>query len=312
MNKRFKLKRLIFLLFVGCYATGSAQSPFSKGVKRILFLGNSITYAGGYIVALETYFIQRYPNQAYEIINVGLPSETVSGLSEQGHAGGRFSRPDLNERLDRVLTKTRPDIVFAFYGMNDGIYLPLDEERFGAFKGGINKLHQKLNDAGVKRIIHLTPPVHDDISKRTLGYNRVLDVYAEWLLEQVKEQQWEVIDIHGPMTKYLNDGIAKDAGFRLAKDGIHPEAEGHWFMAKIILRALKQSVDDDFKKALLSTPNDDKLYRLVANRQEMMKDAWLSATGHTRPEMKKGLPLREARKQSKKIEKEIRRLVKSA
>ena len=50
-------------------------------------------------------------------------------MSEEGHAGGKFPRPDLHERLDRALPKTKPDLVFACYGMNDGIYLPLDEAR---------------------------------------------------------------------------------------------------------------------------------------------------------------------------------------
>ena len=79
---------------------------------------------------LEAYFVTRYPGRTIEFINVGLPSETVSGLSEEGHAGGQFPRPDLHERLGRVLEQIRPDLVFACYGMNDGIYLPFNEERF--------------------------------------------------------------------------------------------------------------------------------------------------------------------------------------
>src|SRR2546425_2764856 len=41
-----------------------------------------------------------------EFLNLGLPSETVSGLSEEGHAGGQFPRPDLLERLARVLARS--------------------------------------------------------------------------------------------------------------------------------------------------------------------------------------------------------------
>ena len=73
---------------------------------------------------IETWFVTRYPERQIEFINAGLPTETVSGLSEEGHAGGSFPRPDLHERLERVLPATRPDVVIACYGMNDGIYLP--------------------------------------------------------------------------------------------------------------------------------------------------------------------------------------------
>src|SRR5207245_1329485 len=110
--------------------------PFN--VKRIVFLGNSITYAGNYIIDIEAYFITHYPGRHIEFVNVGLSSETVSGLTEPGHAGGRFPRPDLHERLDRVLAQTKPDLVFASYGMNDGIYMPFDTRRFSKFKEGIN------------------------------------------------------------------------------------------------------------------------------------------------------------------------------
>src|SRR5512133_1780233 len=95
----------------------SAVAP--PAAKRILFLGDSITYSGLYVTYVETFLRLKYPDWNGEIINLGLPSETVSGLSEEGHAGGAFPRPDLKERLDRVLEKTKPDLVIACYGMND-------------------------------------------------------------------------------------------------------------------------------------------------------------------------------------------------
>ncbi|TXT28529.1 MAG: G-D-S-L family lipolytic protein, partial [Planctomycetota bacterium] len=92
--------------------------------KRVVFLGDSITYSGQYIAYLETFLATRFPNRTTEFINLGLPSETCSGLSEDGHAGGKFPRPDVHERLQRVLDKLKPDLVVACYGMNCGIYLP--------------------------------------------------------------------------------------------------------------------------------------------------------------------------------------------
>src|SRR6266550_8676496 len=121
-------------------------------VKRVIFLGDSITYSGGYVTLVEAYFVTRYPGRTIEFINVGLPSETVSGLSEEGHAGGQFPRPDLHERLRRVIEQTKPDLVFACYGMNDGIYLPLNEERFAKFRKGMIWLHKQVTKAGALMI----------------------------------------------------------------------------------------------------------------------------------------------------------------
>ena len=61
-----------------------------KHVKRILFLGDSNTYAGGYVDIVDAYLHRALPDRNIEIINIGLPSETVSGLTEPNHAGGAF------------------------------------------------------------------------------------------------------------------------------------------------------------------------------------------------------------------------------
>ena len=71
--------------------------------KRVLFLGDSITQGGTYIEIIDAALKAQHPESEIEIIPHGLSSETVSGLSEEGHAGGKFPRPDLHERLDRAL-----------------------------------------------------------------------------------------------------------------------------------------------------------------------------------------------------------------
>src|SRR6188508_1913404 len=91
------------LLFA--HSTRGAE-PMLGDAKRIVFLGDSITHAGRYVDFIEAYFVTRFPERQIEILNLGLPSETVSSLSEEGHAGGQFPRPDLEERLTRVLEKT--------------------------------------------------------------------------------------------------------------------------------------------------------------------------------------------------------------
>ena len=155
---RFSFLLILFSGLLLPIVPGYGQSLFPAQVKRVVFLGNSITYAGQYVTAIDVYYRTHYPNQPIEFINVGLPSETVSGLSEAGHADGKFPRPDLHERLERVLAQTKPDLVFASYGMNDGIYLPFDETRFQQYKEGIEWLHNEVVKTGAS-IIHLTPPV---------------------------------------------------------------------------------------------------------------------------------------------------------
>lgn len=307
------LRILLFLLV--------AQLSFSQGippqVRRVLFVGNSITYAGSYVTDIEAYFVTHYPQRSIEFINVGLPSETVSGLSEEGHAGGRFPRPDLHERLERVLKATKPDLVFACYGMNDGIYLPFGEDRFQKFREGIEWLHEEVEKTGAK-IVHLTPPIFDELRGKNAGYAAVLDRYSDWLLSLRKTRKWEVIDIHYPMKTYLEAHRKIDeqfglSGFALAEDGVHPGEVGHWIMAKQVLLYLgeKQVTKAGTpKNALPARPSSEAIFKLVQQRQALMKDAWLTATKHKRPEMKVGLSLEEAQKKAAEIEQEIRTLLK--
>jgi lysophospholipase L1-like esterase len=279
----------------------------------VVFLGDSITHSGTYVNLVEAYFVTRYPDRVLEFINLGLPSETVSGLSEEGHAGGQFPRPDLHERLARVLAQSKPDLVFACYGMNDGIYLPLSEDRFAKFRDGIKWLHEQVTNAGAG-IVHVTPPTFDEVKGGHAGYRAVLGRYSEWLLGQGTAAGWDVVDLHGPMDAYLAERRKSDANFAYGADGVHPNDVGHWVMARQILLHLgAQDVAQmaDAKQLLAGYPNGDQVLKLVRQRQEMMRDAWLTATGHKRPGMSKGLPLAEAQAKAAEMEREIQALVRT-
>lgn len=312
MKNLLGLVILLFLAVDGRSQQTKSEIPFPANVKRILFLGNSITYQGDFITDIEAYLTVRFPNRQFEFINLGLPSETLSGLSEEGHAAGAFPRPDLHERLARVLVATKPDLVFANYGMNDGIYQPLDKERFERFKAGIFWLHDAVIHAGAA-IIHLTPPIYNDQKGGVAGYNNVLDTYSKWLLGLHDSLQWKVIDIHFPMAVYQHNRQKKEPGFSLAGDGVHPGELGHWLMAKQVILSLDKNAAltkaDGIKSVMATWKNGLRILQLVSERQLMMKDAWLSATKHTRPGMNAGLPLEEAQIKASATELQIRKLL---
>lgn len=311
------MKKIIALLFLTIPFSMVAQITLDTGIHRIVFLGNSITYDGSYITDIETFIITHHPKQHFEFINMGLPSETVSGLSEEGHADGKFPRPDLHERLQRVLAITTPDLVFACYGMNDGIYLPFDNSRFEKYKDGINWLHKMIVKSGAK-IVHLTPPVYDELKGNKIGYANTLDKYADWIISQKRTAHWQVADIHYPMKNFLEARRKINApsyipGFAFAEDGVHPNEAGHWLMAKSILLYLgeKDAANaGDIHKAIALNNNGDIILNLVAQRQLLMKDAWLAAAGHKRPGMNAGLPLAEAKIKAAEIERQIQQWMK--
>ncbi|MBR9773804.1 MAG: SGNH/GDSL hydrolase family protein [Cytophagales bacterium] len=305
------LKTILGFLLCGMLVSNlQAQESLkiSPSVKKIVFLGNSITYSGQYVDYVETYLRLSYPDREWDFINIGLPSETVSGLSEEGHADGKFPRPDLHERLDRVLNELKPDLIFANYGMNDGIYLPFDEERFKAYQLGLKKLHDKAKAIGAD-IIHSTPPVYDP--KKGAAYANVLDIYASWLLSQQYTEGWQVIDIHWPMRKFQEDQRLSDPTFELAKDGVHPADLGHWIMARNLLLGIGEIdylKEDQPSEVYKNFNNGLEILSLVKERQSITKDALLNHIGHKRPGMKKGLPWKEAAIERKAILQRINEL----
>lgn len=282
--------------------------------QRVVFVGDSITYAGGYLEWVETRMRLLAPFARVEILNLGLPSETVSGLSEPGHAGGQFPRPDLHERLGRLLERAKPDILIACYGMNDGIYHPFSEERLARFQDGLRRLRAAAAAAGV-RVLHVTPPAFDPIplKGKTLpagleaypgpfdGYDEVLARYSAWLMGQ-RTNGWEVIDAHGAMNRFLVEARQQNAGFSVASDGVHPNAQGHWLIAREILGhlgAAEEWIRHDRPDALLqSHPRGAEVRRWVAQRQVLLRDAWLAHVGHRRPGLAQGKPLAEAAREA--------------
>jgi lysophospholipase L1-like esterase len=301
------------LLFVAA-AAPAAEPAFPVRAKRILFLGDSITFAGGYIAWIETQLRLAKVDPLPEFINLGLSSETVTGLSESVHP---FPRPNVHERLDRALAKLRPDVVVACYGMNDGIYHPLGEERFTAYRAGIDKLIEKVHVAGAKLVL-LTPPPFDPVPIRAKGklqpagaadygytapyedYDSVLEEYGRWILDQHGRVEL-VIDVHTPIETYVAEQRQRNPEFTHAPDSVHPNAEGQRVLGGAVLKAWGvQEV----------VPVDPELLKLVTQKQAMLRDAWLTEVGHTRPGGKPGLSVAEANAQAEALESRIAALLK--
>lgn len=313
MTRRLWWLMVLALLWSSTPRVQGAEQPLAEQVwnaRRILFLGDSITAAGPYVANFDTWLVAQKRPQTPVVINAGLPSETVSGLSEEGHAGGQFPRPDLAERLERVLKVARPDLVIACYGMNCGIYQPFDEARFAKYQAGIRQLKQRVEAAGA-RLILVTPPFYDDqVSPRPFVYNDVLKRYADWLLAQ-REQGWLVVDLHHAMTAEVARRRQTDPKFTFQPDGVHPNDAGHWFVASRLIAALgdaKAGSAENPQAMLRQAGVPVELLPVVTERAQLRRDAYVGAAGHKRPGVAKGLPIPEAEEAAAKLDAKIQSL----
>jgi len=272
--------------------------------QRVLFLGDSITYDGRWPTLVESALRATEQFRDAEIVNMGLPSETISGLSEEGHAGGKFPRPDLHERLGRVLASYKPTLVVACYGMNDGIYLPPDPAREAAFQKGITRLKTDVEESGA-RLVFVTPPLHqaDKPSPDPVRYDVVLDHFADWLGAK-KAEQWEVVDIRPALRASVAEAKRKDPKFVYSADGIHPGDEGHRFIAQAVCTGLwpllKLNGDPHFAEG--------QPLKVLSQYQLKLKLAWLRKTGHRRPEIPSGEDMDDAIPRSAKLLEDYRLL----
>jgi pimeloyl-ACP methyl ester carboxylesterase/lysophospholipase L1-like esterase len=280
-----------FLIGWSFLAMFSVISPVSaeEGV-RVAILGDSITYHGGWASRVESALRSAPEYREAEIVNFGLPSETVSGLSEEGHAGGQFPRPCLHERLGRVLEAFRPTEVIVCYGMNDGIMHPPDAGRFKAFQDGMLKLKAEVERAGADFVV-VTPPLYDGDrpSNDPQRYDAVLDGFAEWLMGK-RAEGWQVIDIREGLREGIAEAKRTDGKYVFAGDKVHPGEDGHRMIAEAVCAGLWRI------RKLRGAPNvaEGGALQLLRQRHDLLKHAWLSATRHIRPGIPAGKPLEEA------------------
>lgn len=273
-----------------------AQNVDTLAGKKIVFLGDSITQDGRYVTIVSYYLEKLHPRKKFDIYGLGLASETLSGLSEANHAGGAFPRPCLFERLGRLLERVKPEVVFACYGINDGIYQPFDPDRFAAFQKGVHRLIKQCKAAGVKDIFLITPPIYDFSPKPgAFNYDTVMTRYAAW--EKTLDLPGvHVIDLHTAMRK------ARDARTEaFSPDHVHPGESGHLLMARTTLAALGVRTPDEKLGAIKSDP----LFKLVAEKRSLRSERWMKHVGYTREKTVAPQPLGDTEAEAAKIQKKI-------
>jgi len=227
-----------------------AADELVRDGSRVLFLGDSNTFAGRFIAYLEAHAKAHYPERKIEWMNLGLPSETISGLSEPDHP---YPRPDIHTRLAEALKKTKPTIVVACYGMNDGIYYPFSDERFQKYQDGYRKLIADCEKVGAK-VVLMSPAPFDasPLKGKTLAKgaekyswlkpyadydSEVLKRYSDWQIT-LRTKGYRVADAHAAMHHHFAKMRKIVPEYFVSGDGIHPDASGHFIVFRELASTL--------------------------------------------------------------------------
>lgn len=254
-------------------STRAAETPFYlRDGERVVFYGDSITQGGAYVRYVEAYLLTRFPEKKFEVVNHGISSETISGTSETDH---NPRRPWALERFDRDIKAWQPDVVVACFGMNDGNYHPFDEERFRKYQDGIRTLIRRVRDECGARLTIMTPPTYDPYQRKNgdpaakeygykyayVGYDETLAKYAAWLTT-LREPNVLVVDLHTAMAEHLAQRRRSLVSFTMQPDAVHPNATGHFVMAKTLLKAWGADVAPKQDRAESVAPD---VFRLTMN-----------------------------------------------
>lgn len=247
---------LAFSLALVPFVAADDRAPFAlQDGERVVFLGDSITQGGAYVVYLDAYVRTRFPDRKIELINHGLSSETINGMSEDDHPG---RRPWVHDRLERDALRWKPDVLSVCYGMNDGNYFPMHPERFEKYKEGYGRLMEIVDRANIPRVYVLTPPPFDAYRRKAgdekpvdygyrfpaVDYDRTLEAYSEWLLaqrhpwgEKYANAKTTHVDLHNAMNELLRQRRQGDVSYSFSGDAVHPDATGHLLIAMQVLEA---------------------------------------------------------------------------
>ena len=275
--------------------------------QNILILGDSITQKGTYISYLDYYLHLQKPQLNQKITSIGLSSETVANTSEAKHP---FSRPCVLDRLESALTKTQPQILMACYGMNDGIYHPLNDTILNQYKSGIQQLVETARKHNIHSIILNSPPyfnkyvkpqINRPLNAKSYGFQTPYEDYNESLisfghyLEQLAQENSDIyyIDLNSPMKKQVESNLQKNKKeFKplFNSEGVHPSEYGHFIMANTILKNLgidiiQHTATDSptpSLEQLHTATQQSPLFKAVHNYRQKKSNAWLNYIGYTR------------------------------
>lgn len=294
---------------------GAASDIFVPG-NRVLFLGDSVTAAGQYVTYLDLQLRVEYGSQAPELINLGLPSEGVTGLSEKPHP---FPRPNVHERLQRALEIVKPDVVVACYGINDGIYSPFDSSRFEEFKDGIRKLVKEVKSKEIQLVL-CTPIAFDaqpfrkagkllpqDTDKEFAwfaiyeGYEEVIGKYSDFV-KTLSDEVDVLVDVHDPIRYSLMATRKTKKDYAMSGDGVHVDNSGHLIIARAIASA----------SGVTWYGNAPNVFAKLDVRTKVLHDSYLSHVGHKRPGTAGGLMIEDAEKNAAEILKNVESMLSEA
>ncbi|MCG3147052.1 MAG: hypothetical protein PCFJNLEI_00488 [Verrucomicrobiae bacterium] len=223
------MKKTAAILLVGLLAMNVSAAEIMKGVRRISFVGDSLTDASAWTDwVIETLRANGYPDVVKQ--DAGIAGDNVAKLK------ARFT----HDVLDR-----KPDLVILNIGTNDRG--PVED-----YQREVGELVKQVRQSGAKMLLLIPPGINDP--KDPTRDARVV-AYGEALRELAKAHDCVLVDLHAKFAagtraasaaeqtavserKVAPADAAKYANILWGPDGVHHTKNGWRVMGRAVLDAL--------------------------------------------------------------------------
>ena len=233
----------------------AAQTPAIelKHGDRIAFVGNTLADRMQHDGWLETYLLSRFPKHDLVFRNLGFSGDELT----QRLRSQNFGSPT------EWLTKTKTDVVFAFFGYGESF---AGAQGLDAFKKNLTNFivdtrKQKYNGTSAPRIVLFSPVAHEDLKNPHLPSgaenNKRLEIYVKAMAEVARANDVPFVDLFHPTL----DAYAK-ASAPLTINGIHLNEHG----AEAVARIADQAMFPKDAEPKRDTETLDKIRRAVLDR----------------------------------------------
>jgi len=222
---------LVFL-FAACLPLQAASgNGLTKNLEmrkgdHVSLIGNTLADRMQHDGWLETYLQGRFPKHELTIRNLGYSADELAIRLRSAN----FGTPD------EWLSRTKTDIVFAFFGYNES-FGDLNHFRKTLAAFITHTLGQKYNGRSTPRLVLFSPIAHENIHDRSLPdgtqNNARLERITSAMGETAQAHHVAFIDLFH-LTQKLYAGVTKPYTI----NGIHLTGEGNRMLAVIIDQAL--------------------------------------------------------------------------
>lgn len=205
------------------------DTPLESG-QTVVFFGDSITQAGGYIDILRKRLAAERPGLDVRLVN-------------RGHSGYRV--PMIQPLLQKEVLDMDPALVVIYIGINDVWHKahgngtsPED------FEAGLRDMVTRSHDAGVK-VVLCSPSIIGEFPRGSNPLDADLDAYAAISKKVADELGATYCDLRGPFFAYLKEHKTDRSNASvLTNDGVHMLPAGDALLIETMAGAMRVALKD--------------------------------------------------------------------